>query len=49
MAVSGIEDRRSLRPGFISEDTERCPSAIGGVLITETDALQMPCQGLKPD
>lgn len=49
MAVSGIEDRRSLRPGFISEDTEHCPSGIGSVSVTETDALHMPCRNLKPD
>lgn len=49
MAVSGIEARTSLRPGFISEDTEHCPSAIGRVSVTETDALQMPCQHPRPD
>jgi len=47
--VSGIKDRRSLRPRVISEDTEHCPIALERFSVTETDALQMPCQGLKPD
>lgn len=49
LTVSGIEDRRSLRPGVISKDTEHCPIALGRFSVSETDALQMPCQGLKPD